>query len=30
MSVWNTIIGQKPVVDMLSRIAEGDPSHLAQ
>lgn len=30
MSVWNTIIGQKPVVDMLSGIAEGDPAHLTQ
>ncbi|MDD6461778.1 MAG: DNA polymerase III subunit delta' [Bifidobacteriaceae bacterium] len=30
MSVWNTIVGQKPVVDMLSGIAEGDPSRIAQ
>lgn len=30
MSVWDTIIGQKPVVAMLSGIAEGDSAHLAQ
>lgn len=30
MSVWDGIIGQKPVCDMLSAIATGDPSKLAQ
>lgn len=30
MSVWNTIVGQQPVVDMLRGIAEGDPAHIAQ
>lgn len=30
MSVWDDIIGQKPVCDMLSAIATGDPSKLAQ
>lgn len=30
MSVWNTIVGQQPVVDMLCGIAEGDPAHIAQ
>lgn len=30
MSVWDAIVGQRPVVDMLSGIAEGDPSHLTQ
>lgn len=30
MSVWDDIIGQKPVCDMLSAIAAGDPSKLAQ
>ena len=26
MSVWDSLVGQKPVIDMLSRIAQGDPS----
>lgn len=30
MSVWDDIIGQKSVCDMLSAIATGDPSKLAQ
>lgn len=30
MSVWESIIGQKPVSDMLSAIATGDSSKLAQ
>lgn len=30
MSVWDDIIGQRPVCDMLSAIATGDPSKLAQ
>lgn len=30
MSVWNTIVGQQPVVDMLRGITEGDPAHIAQ
>lgn len=30
MSVWESIIGQKPVCDMLSAIAAGDSSKLAQ
>lgn len=30
MSVWDTIVGQQPVVDMLRGIAEGDPAHIAQ
>ena len=30
MSVWDGIIGQQPVCDMLSAIATGDPSKLAQ
>ncbi|NMM95526.1 DNA polymerase III subunit delta' [Bifidobacterium sp. DSM 109960] len=30
MSVWDGIIGQRPVCDMLSAIATGDPSKLAQ
>lgn len=30
MSVWESIIGQKPVCDMLSAIATGDSSKLAQ
>ena len=29
MSVWDSLVGQKPVIDMLSRIAQGDsePDH---
>ena len=30
MSVWDSLVGQKPVVDMLSRIAQGDPSQITQ
>lgn len=30
MSVWDDLIGQRPVCDMLSAIATGDPSKLAQ
>lgn len=30
MSVWESIIGQKPVCDMLSAVATGDSSKLAQ
>ena len=30
MSVWDSLVGQKPVIDMLSRIAQGDPSQLTQ
>lgn len=30
MSVWESIVGQKPVCDMLSAIATGDSSKLAQ
>ena len=30
MSVWNSLVGQKPVIDMLSRIAQGDPSQITQ
>ena len=30
MSVWDSIIGQQPVVDMLSRVAAGDPKQIAQ
>ncbi|MBT1169660.1 DNA polymerase III subunit delta' [Bifidobacterium sp. SO4] len=30
MSVWDSLVGQQPVVDMLSRIAQGDPSQIAQ
>lgn len=30
MSVWDSLVGQKPVIDMLSRIAQGDPSQIAQ
>ena len=28
MSVWDSLVGQKPVIDMLSRIAQGDPSQI--
>ena len=30
MSVWDSLVGQKPVIDMLSRIAQGDPSQTTQ
>lgn len=30
MSVWDSLVGQQPVIDMLSRIAQGDPSQIAQ
>lgn len=30
MSVWDSLLGQKPVIDMLSRIAQGDPSQITQ
>lgn len=30
MSVWDSVVGQKPVIDMLSRIAQGDPSQITQ
>lgn len=30
MSVWDSPVGQKPVIDMLSRIAQGDPSQITQ
>lgn len=30
MSVWDSIIGQRPVVDMLSHIASGDPKQITQ
>lgn len=30
MSVWDSLVGQKPVIDMLSRIAQGDPSQISQ
>ena len=30
MSVWDSVVGQQPVIDMLSRIAQGDPSQIAQ
>ena len=30
MSVWDSLVGQKPVIDMLSRIARGDPSQITQ
>lgn len=30
MSVWDSLVGQKPVIDMLSRIAQGDPSQVTQ
>ena len=30
MSVWDSLVGQKPVIDMLSRIAQGDPSRITQ
>ena len=30
MSVWDSLVGQRPVIDMLSRIAQGEPSQIAQ
>lgn len=30
MSVWDSLVGQKPVIDMLSRIAQDDPSQITQ
>ena len=30
MSVWDSLVGQKPAIDMLSRIAQGDPSQITQ
>ena len=30
MSVWDSLVGQKPVIDMLSRIAQVDPSQITQ
>lgn len=30
MSVWDSLVGQKPVIDVLSRIAQGDPSQITQ
>lgn len=30
MSVWDSLVGQRPVIDMLSRIAQGDPSQITQ
>ncbi|KAB7788886.1 DNA polymerase III subunit delta' [Bifidobacterium cebidarum] len=30
MSVWDSLVGQKPVVDMLSRIAQGEPRQVTQ
>ena len=30
MSVWDSLVGQKPVIDMLSRIAQGYPSQITQ
>ena len=30
MRVWDSLVGQKPVIDMLSRIAQGDPSQITQ
>ena len=30
MSVWDSLVGQKPVIDMLSRIVQGDPSQITQ
>ena len=30
MSVWDSLVGQKPVIAMLSRIAQGDPSQITQ
>ena len=30
MSVWDSLVGQQPVIDMFSRIAQGDPGQIAQ
>lgn len=30
MSVWDSLVGQQPVIDMLSRIAQGDPGQITQ
>ena len=30
MSVWDSLVGQQPVIDMLSRIAQGDPRQITQ
>ena len=30
MSVWDSLVGQQPVIDMLSRSAQGDSSQIAQ
>ena len=30
MSVWDSLVGQQPVSDMFSRIAQGDPGQIAQ
>jgi DNA polymerase-3 subunit delta' len=30
MSVWSSLVGQQPVIDMLSRITQGDPSRITQ
>lgn len=30
MSVWDSLVGQQPVIDMLSRIAQGHPGQITQ
>ena len=30
MSVWDSLVGQQPVIDMLSRIAQGGPGQITQ
>ena len=30
MSVWESLVGQQPVIDMLSRITQGDPGQITQ
>jgi len=30
MNVWDSLVGQQPVIDMLSRIAQGDPGQITQ
>ena len=30
MSVWDSLVGQQPVIDMFSRIAQDDPGQIAQ
>ena len=30
MSVWDSLVGQKPVIDMLSAVAQGDASQITQ